>query len=462
MPTDLRMQQLHILSDLHLTVAGPQCVFRAHAALTAFIRHLATLPAPTDLLLNGDVFDFLQIPGYDGISLPLAGQRIDAILDSLAAEPPERNLVSALCDFTAAGHRLHCLPGNHDPELALAEVQQRLAARLGAARELPAHADSWRVEVAGRTVVGQHGHHDDAFNALPASCMLAAQAAGDASLPMPPGSKLVCRVINPYRRAADADGKPRFPFVDLLPSERAVVLALLALDGRLAAQRLGDALGIGAQALARKLLQSIGGGRLLAATPVQRGGAPAQDPADAFADAIAQCIAGTLTPEELAASQRMASALEQFLLTDNAQPVQRGLLSTGGGWIRTRLLSALGSTLDSARGAFDPARRDELADAAIDGWGRDLIAIAGHTHAPRDIRHGMAGHYLNSGSWLDSASLPAQTDAVSVADWLDRLQADALPRNPRRPVVRVDAGGAALLHWTGDRLIDWAERPADA
>ena len=75
MPTDAATGRLWVLSDLHLAPAGDQCVFRAHAALTSFIDHLSTLPMadpPQWLVLNGDVFDYLQIPGYEELSLPLA------------------------------------------------------------------------------------------------------------------------------------------------------------------------------------------------------------------------------------------------------------------------------------------------------------------------------------------------------------------------------------------------------
>ncbi|MGC3986989.1 MAG: hypothetical protein QM777_20875 [Pseudorhodoferax sp.] len=227
----------------------------------ALIDHLSASPPEQGtqwLLLNGDVFDFLQIPGYDGLSLPLAPQRMQAILDSLDKEPPERNVPQALRRFTARGNLLCCLPGNHDAELNLATVQQVLEQRLGSHLPWPATAGHWRMQAAGHTVVGLHGHHEDAFNAIGGAQMQRAQADGDATVPMPPGSRLVCEVINPFRRAKNPDGGARFPFIDRLPSEMAVVLAIMLLDPRLVGKRLHAALGIGASALLRKALRGSG------------------------------------------------------------------------------------------------------------------------------------------------------------------------------------------------------------
>ena len=136
--SDPHFTRLVALSDLHLAPAGEQCVFAAHEALVALIDRLAAMPATepaTALVLNGDVFDFLQIPGYDALSLPLAPQRMTVILDSLDAEPPPRNVVQALRRFTAAGHTLCCLPGNHDAELNLVTVQQVLSQLLGSSTD---------------------------------------------------------------------------------------------------------------------------------------------------------------------------------------------------------------------------------------------------------------------------------------------------------------------------------------
>ena len=137
MPADAQADGLYVLSDLHLAPPGEQCVFAAHAPLVALLDQIAASPSSQWLVLNGDVFDFLQIPGYEQLSLPLAPQRMAGLLDALAAEPRERNVVQALQRLTAAGHTLCCLPGNHDAELNLFSVQQVLAQRIGSSQVLP-------------------------------------------------------------------------------------------------------------------------------------------------------------------------------------------------------------------------------------------------------------------------------------------------------------------------------------
>lgn len=444
---------LWVLSDLHLTAAGDQCVFRAHAALASLLRHIAAQPGPAQLLLNGDVFDFLQLPGYEGISLPLAAQRMEIILDSLAAEPSEGNVVQALREVTAAGHALHCLPGNHDPELALSGVQEVLERRVGAtASPLPTQG-CWRFEVAGRPVVGLHGHHGDAFNAIPTAQMLQAQADGDATVPMPPGSRLVCGVINPYRRARDATGAPRFPFVDAMPSDHAAALALLVLDPRLAMKRLTDALGISAQALVRAVSRHLGLSRArLAASAATPG-----PPADPVLAALGGAIGDAMTDAERAAADRVEDELQRYLGSDpprgDAGP--RLGAASGGGWIRDLLLRALGRQLDASRGAFDPAQADALARDTMSTWGQDVVAVTGHTHAAKHIRHGAQGLYLNTGTWIGLTPPPPATDAATVGDWLARLQRGELPPWQGCPVARIDASGAALLHWNGSALVAW-------
>ena len=89
MPTEVAASRLWVLSDLHLAPPGDQCVFQSHGALTGLLEHLTVMPVtkpPQWLVLNGDVFDYLQIPGYDELSLPLAVQRTGQILDALDAD----------------------------------------------------------------------------------------------------------------------------------------------------------------------------------------------------------------------------------------------------------------------------------------------------------------------------------------------------------------------------------------
>ncbi len=450
------LQRLLVLSDLHLAPPGDQCVFRAHQRLTALLLKLADWPQPQHLLLNGDVFDFLQIPGYDALSLPLAPQRMGALLDALDAEPPQRNVVQALRHFSGRGHRLSILPGNHDPELNLASVQAVLAGRLGSGDAPAPHEGHWQVQVAGHMVHGLHGHQGDAFNAISAATMLDAQAAGAQEVALPPGSRLVCRVINRYRRARHPDGRPRFPFVDLLPSEGAVVLALLLLDPAQASRQVCAALGISVAMLWRRVLHATGVAPARLAAPAAGRPAPVTGPADDFMTELAGDIAGAMTPAELHAPQRVQDDLLGYLAHGAPPESAQGLLSSGG-LARGLLLRALGRALRRGRDGFRPQTADPLANAVMATWGRQGIAVTGHTHAAKQISVAPGQTYLNTGTWLDRVLPPADATAPAVCAWLARLADDQVPRWQGGPVAVVDADGARLLHWNGQALRPWAE-----
>jgi len=459
-PTDAATGRLWVLSDLHLAPAGDQCVFRAHAALTSFIDHLSTLPMadpPQWLVLNGDVFDYLQIPGYEELSLPLAPRRTGQILDALDAEPGPRNVLRALRRFTARGHRLSCLPGNHDAELNLAPVQEVLSARLGSTTALPPWAGEWRLQVAGRAVVGRYGHHDDAFNAISAQRMLGAQAAGDASVALPPGSRLVLQVLNPFRRAKAADGTPRFPFIDSLPAEQGVLLAVMLMDPKLVARRLPQALGIGAAALLRKALMRSGLRRpqLSGQGAVQTPAVETQSGLGALNGWLADA-AGHLAPTAASAIEYELDAYFAGAAMGRRDPAS-GMLAKPGG-VRGLLLEALSRCLEESRASFCSNEADALALEAMADWGQGQIAFAGHTHAARNLRARQgAGHYINTGTWIDQVLPPVGLQAAEVSDWLDRLCQGKVPLWNGHPVAMVDENGPHLLSWDGQALQSWVD-----
>jgi len=498
--SDTALQRLFVLSDLHLAPADGPCVFRAHEALVALIDRIAAEPAPQCLVLNGDVFDFLQIPGYDTLSLPLAARRMQDILEALDSEPQPRNVVAALRRFTARGHRLYCLAGNHDPELQLYTVQEVLQDSLGSrpASEIAADDDRWRLRIGNLRVLGAHGHAADPFNAISGERMREAERAGDDEVPLPPGSELVCKVINPYRRAHD-HGRPRFPFVDLLPSDMAVIWALLLLDPVLATRRVQDAMGIGLAALMSAAMQRIGLGvsTLSAKAGADEGAFESAADGDAklasehawpemFADAIAEEIprdhTGFVSERDqrellaaLDALAREADALEGDALESNAPgedasgaiegrakaqfPEFVDLPTLGlGDLLRSMLLRLLARAVAPARDAFRPTQADELATDSIDAWDDEAdVLLTGHTHAAKQIRTPRGNTYLNTGTWLDLTPIPGLADNAEVADWLDQLARDAVLRWQGCPIAQVDAEGARLLHWKGRELLPWSE-----
>ncbi len=467
MPTEVAASRLWVLSDLHLAPPGDQCVFQAHGALTGLLEHLTVMPVtepPQWLVLNGDIFDYLQIPGYDELSLPLAVQRTGQILDALDAAPPDRNVVQALRRFAARGHKLSCMPGNHDAELNLASVQDLLSERLGSTTALPPWAGEWRLEVAGQAVVGRHGHHDDAFNAIGSGQMLRAQANGDATVAMPPGSRLVLQVINPFRRAKTADGTRRFPFIDSLPSEQAVLLAVMLLDPGLAARRLPAALGIGAAALLRKALMASGLRRVqLSATgTLQTSSAETPDWLGTL-DSLLGDAASRLGPTATSTIEHEIDAYFAGALATVRGDAPSLLAKTGG--VRSVLLEALSRSLETSCAAFRSGEADAPARDAMTGWGQGRLAFAGHTHAARKLcatrGHGV---YINTGTWIEQVPPPVGMPAEELPDWLDRLRLGQVPLWNGHPVAMVDALGPSLRSWDGEALRAWVDpmQPAAA
>lgn len=470
MPTEVTASRLLVLSDLHLAPPGNQCVFRAHEALTSLVEHLTAMPVtepPQWLILNGDVFDYLQIPGYDELSLPLAVQRTGQILNALDAEPPGRNVVQALRRFAARGHRLSCMPGNHDAELNLATVQDQLSARLGSTTALPPWAGEWRLEVAGQAVVGRHGHHDDAFNAIGGGQMLRAQADGDATVAMPLGSRLVLQVINPFRRATTADGTRRFPFIDSLPSEQAVLLAVMLLDPSLAARRLPAALGIGAAALLRKALMASGlrSAQLSGTGALQTRSVETPDWLGTFNGLLGDA-ASRLGATATSTIEHEIDAYFAGALTTVRGDAPSLLAKTGGVLgVRGVLLEAFRRSLEECCAAFRSSEADALARDAMAGWGQGRLAFAGHTHAARKLCATQGdGVYINTGTWIEQVPPPVGVPAEDLPDWLDRLRLGQVPLWNGHPVAMVDALGPSLRSWDGQALRAWVDpmKPAAA
>jgi len=124
-----RMRRL-VLSDLHMGNGDRLDDFEADAELIAFIHSYALGVEPTELILAGDTFEFLQVRlpslGDYEWSGEAAEQRLRAILSAHA------QVMAALRDFVARpGNQLTLLIGNHDFELHYAPAKELLYDALG-------------------------------------------------------------------------------------------------------------------------------------------------------------------------------------------------------------------------------------------------------------------------------------------------------------------------------------------
>jgi UDP-2,3-diacylglucosamine pyrophosphatase LpxH len=126
-----RMRRV-VVSDLHMGAGDRLDDFDADAELAAFIRSYVTSGEPTELILAGDTFEFLQVRLPDLSDFEWSGaaaaRRLDAILTA-HAEP-----IAALRAFVSRpGNQLTLLIGNHDFELHYAMAKARLRQALGLA-----------------------------------------------------------------------------------------------------------------------------------------------------------------------------------------------------------------------------------------------------------------------------------------------------------------------------------------
>jgi UDP-2,3-diacylglucosamine pyrophosphatase LpxH len=111
-----------VVSDLHLGSGDRLDDFDADAELVAFVRSYAMRGEPTELILAGDTFEFLQVRlpslGDYEWSGAAAEQRLRAIVSAHA------QVVAALRDFVAMpANQLTLLIGNHDFELHYAAAK---------------------------------------------------------------------------------------------------------------------------------------------------------------------------------------------------------------------------------------------------------------------------------------------------------------------------------------------------
>ncbi|GAB4202692.1 MAG: UDP-2,3-diacylglucosamine diphosphatase [Roseiflexaceae bacterium] len=126
-----RMRRL-IVSDLHLGAGDRLDDFQADQAFSAFVRSYALGHGPTDLILAGDTFEFLQVRLPDLSDYEWSGAAAERRLGVILAAHPEP--IAALRAFVAApGNQLTLLIGNHDFELHYAAAKRLLFQSLGLA-----------------------------------------------------------------------------------------------------------------------------------------------------------------------------------------------------------------------------------------------------------------------------------------------------------------------------------------
>ncbi len=161
-PADIRpgMRRL-VISDLHLGAGDRLDDFAADAELAGLLRSYTADSEPTELILAGDTFEFLQVCLPDVPDLEwsprAAARRLETILR--AHDEP----AAALRDFLARReNQVTVIIGNHDFELHYASAKQTLRQMLGLAPDDPRLR--FGVSYEGDGIFLVHGNQFDRWN----------------------------------------------------------------------------------------------------------------------------------------------------------------------------------------------------------------------------------------------------------------------------------------------------------
>lgn len=367
-----------IVSDLHLGPGGSYDIFAGADALPALLDALGD--RPTQVVINGDGLDFLlDDRPIERLDVEQARGQAQAIVDH------HRPVFEALRRVRARGGEVVFRLGNHDPELALPEVQAVLTAASGPLRFHRGDRPDV-IQMGHARILVTHGEHDD-----PANRVAWRHLPGDESdasglrFRHPSGSRLVKHALNPLKRAGHR-------FADLVkPDIAGGALAVALLGGDDTARVLHEAgLDVG-RALAWARLshrRTFTGDEEAAALAraAERGGEARPGEPGWFARVLARGAAGVAGSSQV---QRHASAASEAFFDLAPDPRE---------WQECRRLQSI----------F-----------------RVGAVIMGHTHAARFGRTDGLVH-ANTGTWIPRVRLPAADDIEAWDRFVRELRADPM------------------------------------
>jgi UDP-2,3-diacylglucosamine pyrophosphatase LpxH len=416
-----------VLSDIHLGPEGPLATFRDDAALAAYLWRLEeeSVASPTELVLAGDCFDFLQTEGYDGFDPTRAVERFESILKA----PHVARVFEALRRFASRpGNEITLLAGNHDPEMLLDDVRRRFEdeiRRRGTvlhADDVPLrHAEGERPPVWGRALAGGavwvvHGDRWDPANMIHRDEVRAAVREGR-PVKLPAGSHFVFEIMRHI--------KPLHLWIDELKPEMPTVLLLLYyLAPKLLAQFLRSHYGLTALLVLSKVEARLASGSLFGP---EIKGAPTDVP-----DRFAYLIADALRKVPEAERPQLLAQLDARLRGD--PPPAGGTFASHGGLDKLVVRAWLARVREADR-FQDPGEPDDVFDAAKPFLPNDLpTLIAGHTHGAR-ARTASRPAYFNTGTWIPVGQIPPGP----LEDRIDELEkGPTWPAEAPRTFVQVD------------------------
>jgi len=445
---DVNGREVYLISDLHLGGVQPATSdpddrgFRicTHGnELAQFVTALAARPAPVELIINGDMVDFLAeenpAGGWDPFTTDQqeAARKLDSIIDR------DKAFFAALGEFLERDHRLVILLGNHDVELALPAVRRRFGERIGlTGRHDFLFIYDGEAYPVGRALI-EHGNRYDKWNVVDydglrrlRSLLTRNQAVpADYAFQAPAGSHMVAEVINPI--------KAHYRLVDLLkPENEGAIPVLMAIEPGYR-QVLGRILPLGVSTREHRLAGP--------AMPGFAGDIRSEGAIDPFGDNsfAADISGGAAAPDPLDALLQRRMGNEAALLKaglgesafasdisardtiDFGLGMLRLLASSSRDGFQARLpalLSAVRSLQHDTTFARDTECFGEYLGAATDlaAGGFDYV-IFGHTHAARDVALPAGARYLNVGTWADLIKFPSAILGGPTPAALDGLRA---------------------------------------
>jgi UDP-2,3-diacylglucosamine pyrophosphatase LpxH len=457
-PTPL-FDEVQVISDLHLGGVSGRQIFDQGVTAAALIQQLTAQPAKRKigLVINGDLVDFLAEPGAIWFDPEGAVSRLERIVADPAFAPVFEAL-SAL--VKKPGRQLVITLGNHDLELALPWVRERLLEILSAGNEaarsritLAFDGAGYRCQVGSASVLCVHGNEVDEWNVTDHEQIRRIGrdfVQGRTPEPWKPnaGARMVIEVMNDIKR--------EHPFVDLLkPEFQAAVPALLIIKPALA----GKIADIGRVALRMSWDRlKMRFGFLSAEETVNDGLSIARPRAggrEPSPEVVLRQLLGNAAPgfgdawnQRASAAELLARAEEHMekkrlpleLISDATQAAQLGVIDAA--W--RRLTGA--SESEVLRAALESVQKDRSFELgapddtfrridALAGTGLRYV-VAGHTHLRRALNRTRGnGFYYNTGTWarllrLTTEQLQSEMDFGKVFDALKVPTLAELDRSP--------------------------------
>jgi UDP-2,3-diacylglucosamine pyrophosphatase LpxH len=435
-------KRVFVISDLHLggrpdeaarSQDPPFQINYSYSELVDFIDWVASFGPPAELVINGDLVDFLAVDDWKKAAdnSPWTGDEALAIdkLDTALARAVRsdgRSFVDAVRDLVGHGADCTILLGNHDVELSLPGVRAHLGALFSSRGRRPRFIYDGEAYAVGRVLI-EHGNRYDAWNVVDHGLLRQERSVRSRGLPVgetafvpPAGSELVVRVMNRL--------KGKYRFIDLLKPETAAVLPLLLVlspDKKQALESVATIAALSKQKAAHELEAP--------ARPRRSGDlSSAMTSGAREVDALSAVLREELGPDDARLFEMPSGDLSSLRL----------------GGARTAAFLAALRRLNRTDRCFDTGweePRYRTSAEEILGTGRFDAVVFGHTHLPKDISINGNKRYLNTGTWCDVMRLPdalltdgpaAQGDLLT---FVEHLETNELTSYRRRYRAYVEA-----------------------